>query len=245
MLGCAPGPHRAPTAPPLRPHRAPTALKSAAMSQDEPKSPKRRIETSALDKDKVAEIEDKLYRISQIKSAKIKRRDLELDDERLPLATVESMIGFRDQGDVFRNDLDLLFDRLQGEAEPPEFSPPADEGSAAFEPIGAPSAGDSADARAETPAPVEASSLGGFNFSDLDFSSLAAPAGDVVVVSAAEDGGAGAGDAEDDVPFEALERLMGGAPATPRAPARPAPAAPAAPLSAQGDEVDTWNDPEE
>ena len=91
------------------------------MSQDDPqdpKLPKRRIETSALDREKVAEVEDKLYRISQIKSAKIKRRDIELDNEDLPLSTVESMIGFKDQGDVFRNDLDLLFDRLQGRRRP-------------------------------------------------------------------------------------------------------------------------------
>ena len=165
------------------------------MSQDDPqdpKLPKRRIETSALDREKVAEVEDKLYRISQIKSAKIKRRDIELDNEDLPLSTVESMIGFKDQGDVFRNDLDLLFDRLQGEATAPEFSPPSDAEDPALEPLvgySTPSPG------AQTPSPsqvvvlVEASSLGAFNLSDLDLPPLPARVG-----GGAADGGAAGGD---------------------------------------------------
>jgi hypothetical protein len=198
------------------------------MSQNDPKQAKRRIETSALDREKVAEIEEKLHRISQIKSAKIRRRDIELDNEDLPLSTVESMIGFKDQGDAFRNDLDLLFDRLQGEATAPEFSPPTPEEDPALEPIagfGTPRPS------TRTPAParvvaqvetVEASSLGAFNFSDLDLLQPQPPSAPQVPAPAGE---RGEGAEEEDLPFEALERLM----ETP-------------PLA--DEDVDTWNEPE-
>ena len=212
------------------------------MSQEDPKHAKRRIETSALDEEKVAEINEKLHKISQIKSAKIKRRDIELDDESLPLDTVESMIGYQEQGDVFRNDLDLLFDRLQGEAEAPVFAAPSSEDNPAFEPlVPEPAAPAAPAARSQTPlpagsaTPIEASSLGGINFTGLDFGEPASPVTPTLTGERAT-----VGAEEEDLPFEALERLM----ETPAVlPSRPTPAG--QPLAEEGDEVDTWNDPED
>lgn len=41
-----------------------------------------------------------------------------------PLTKIHSLLGHMAQGDVYRNDLDLVYDRLKGDAEAPEFIPP-------------------------------------------------------------------------------------------------------------------------
>lgn len=53
-----------------------------------------------------------------------------------PLTKIHSILGHIAQGDTYRNELDLVYDRLKGDAEAPEYVPTeSDEDSAAFEPI--------------------------------------------------------------------------------------------------------------
>ena len=94
---------------------------------DEQSDDKKQIKTSALDQDVVGEINRRLFLIEKIKSTKIRRSSDEPkkeDVEELPLPEVDSLIGFATQGDAYHNDLELLHDRIKGEASAPEFVAP-------------------------------------------------------------------------------------------------------------------------
>ena len=54
-----------------------------------------------------------------------------------PLTKIHSILGHIAQGDIYRNDLELVYDRLKGDAEAPEFIPSEKDKQAedAFEPI--------------------------------------------------------------------------------------------------------------
>jgi hypothetical protein len=87
----------------------------------------KQIKTSALDQEVVEDINRRLFMIEKIKSTKIRRSSDEPkkeDIEDLPLPAVDSMIGFATQGDSYHNDLELLRDRILGEAEAPQFVSP-------------------------------------------------------------------------------------------------------------------------
>lgn len=97
------------------------------MSNDEQSPENKLIKTSALDHKVVDEINRRLVLIEKIKSTKIRRSSDEPrkeDIEELPLPEVDSMIGFATQGDVYHNDLELLHDRIKGEANAPQFVSP-------------------------------------------------------------------------------------------------------------------------
>ena len=94
---------------------------------DEQSDEKKQIKTSALDQEVVGEINRRLFLIEKIKSTKIRRSSDEPkkeDVEDLPLPEVDSLIGFATQGDAYHNDLELLHDRIKGEASAPQFVSP-------------------------------------------------------------------------------------------------------------------------
>lgn len=90
------------------------------------------IKTSALSMSQTSKVNEQLRRIDQIKSAKLKRphdQTLPTDHiEAVPLETLDSMIGYETQGDVYRNDLETLYDRIiEGGPAPEYIGPPSDE----------------------------------------------------------------------------------------------------------------------
>lgn len=101
-------------------------MSSDDQSETKEKREKKKIETSALDQEMIEEINRRLFLIEKIKSTKIRRSDdpKKEDVEDLPLPEVDSLIGYAIQGDSYHNDLELLHDRIKGEASAPEFVSP-------------------------------------------------------------------------------------------------------------------------
>lgn len=83
------------------------------------------IETNALTESRVAEVKERIRKINQIKSLKPTRApDHPLSEdhsESVPLDTLDSMIGFAEQGDVYRNDLETLYDRIMHNGPAPRY----------------------------------------------------------------------------------------------------------------------------
>ena len=83
------------------------------------------IETSALTGAHVAEVKERIRKAKQIKSLHPRRDpDQPLPEdhiESVPLDTLDSMIGFAEQGDVYRNDLETLYDRIMHNGPAPRY----------------------------------------------------------------------------------------------------------------------------
>jgi hypothetical protein len=101
------------------------------------------IETSALTGPRVAEVKERIRKLNQIKSPRPKRDPdqpwPEDHVESVPLDTLDSMIGFAEQGDVYRNDLETLYDRIMLNGPAPRYvarpvaPPPAEQASPSAE----------------------------------------------------------------------------------------------------------------
>lgn len=102
------------------------------MSADDPKSKKVQIETSALtNKPKESNITEAKDGNSDGSVGSDAPAPWSKDE---PLTKIHSLLGHHAQGDVYRNDLELVYDRLTGDAEAPEFVPlPEEDQEEAFE----------------------------------------------------------------------------------------------------------------
>lgn len=99
------------------------------MSEQEKKEDRVQIETSAMtnrdDRLKTPQkVANPVEAHGEVRSSRQQAPAPWSKDE--PLTKVHSLLGHFAQGDVYRNDLDLVYDRITGEAEAPDFVAPSE-----------------------------------------------------------------------------------------------------------------------